>query len=54
VPEGLRDDIGNIVTRRGQTNRCPGAMERRAADGSNAVKPTPDHDCDPTQVPPGK
>jgi phospholipid/cholesterol/gamma-HCH transport system substrate-binding protein len=54
VPEGLRDDVGNLATRRGQNNRCPGAMERQAADRSNAVKPTPDHDCDPTQVPPGK
>ena len=54
VPETLRDELGNAVTRRGQTNRCPGSMERRARDNSNPYKPSQDVDCDPSQVPPGK
>jgi phospholipid/cholesterol/gamma-HCH transport system substrate-binding protein len=54
VPEALRDEVGDLAKKRRQNNRCPGSMERPAGDGSNAVKPTPDHDCDPTQVPPGK
>ena len=36
-----------------QRNRCPGAMERPAADGSNPWRPSPDFNCDPTQIPPG-
>jgi phospholipid/cholesterol/gamma-HCH transport system substrate-binding protein len=54
VPETLRDELGNAVTRRGQTNRCPGSMERPARDGTNPYKPSPTTNCDPTQVPPGK
>jgi phospholipid/cholesterol/gamma-HCH transport system substrate-binding protein len=54
VPEALRNEVGNLATASGQNNRCPGSMERQWIDKSNAVKPTPDHDCDPTQVPPGK
>jgi phospholipid/cholesterol/gamma-HCH transport system substrate-binding protein len=54
VPEELRQELTNQVTRTGQTNRCPGASERPAADGSNPWKPTADFNCDPTQVPPGR
>lgn len=36
-----------------QRNRCPGAMERPAADGSNPWKPTPDFACDLTEKPVG-
>ena len=54
VPEALRDELGNAVTRRGQTNRCPGSMERPARDGSNPFKPTPTTNCDPSQIPPGR
>ena len=54
-PQELRDELGNARRRaRGQNNRCPGASERPAADGSNPWKPTPDFNCDPTQIPPGK
>jgi phospholipid/cholesterol/gamma-HCH transport system substrate-binding protein len=53
VPEGLRDELGNLVTARGQTNRCPGSMERPAKDGSNPWKPSPDFNCDPSQGPVG-
>jgi phospholipid/cholesterol/gamma-HCH transport system substrate-binding protein len=54
VPDGLRDEIGNLVTVRGHNNRCPGAAERPASDGSNPWKPTPNFNCDPNQIPPGK
>jgi phospholipid/cholesterol/gamma-HCH transport system substrate-binding protein len=54
VPETLRDELGNAVVRRGQTNRCPGSMERPARDKSNALKPSPTFNCDPSQIPPGK
>ena len=37
----------------GQTNRCPGSMERDPGDGSGPWRPSPDYNCDPTQVPPG-
>ena len=37
----------------GQTNRCPGSMERAPGDGSGPWRPTPDYNCDPPQVPPG-
>ena len=54
IPEELRDDVTSVITRSGQNNRCPGSMERPASDGSNPWKPTPDFNCDPSQVPPGK
>jgi phospholipid/cholesterol/gamma-HCH transport system substrate-binding protein len=39
----------------GQNNRCPGASERDSfGDGSTPWRPTPDYNCDPTQVPPGR
>ncbi len=34
-------------------NRCPGASELPAADGSNPWRPTPSFNCDPTQIRPG-
>jgi len=37
-----------------QNNRCPGAAEHPAQDGSNPWKPTPDYNCDPTQILPGR
>ena len=54
VPEGLRDDVGNLVTRRGLNNRCPGSVERDAEDRSNPFKPTPDFNCDLSHRPPGR
>lgn len=53
VPPALRQPITQATTRTGQINRCPGSMERPAEDGSNPWKPTPDFNCDPTQLPPG-
>jgi phospholipid/cholesterol/gamma-HCH transport system substrate-binding protein len=54
VPEELRQELTSSVTRTGQSNRCPGAMERPWSDGSNPWKPTEDFNCDPTQIPPGR
>ena len=39
----------------GQNNRCPGSSERDSfGDGSTPWRPTPDYNCDPTQLPPGR
>jgi len=38
----------------GQNNRCPGSAERDTGDRSTPFRPTPDFNCDPTQVPPGR
>jgi phospholipid/cholesterol/gamma-HCH transport system substrate-binding protein len=54
IPAELRPQVGSIFTRSGQRNRCPGAAEHPADDGSNPWKPTEDHNCDPTQTLPGK
>ena len=55
VPPELRDDVRAAEpTAKMQTNRCPGATERPAADGSNPWKPTKDFNCDPSQIPPGR
>lgn len=53
VPEGLRDELGNLVVARGQNNRCPGSMERPAPDRSNPWIPFDGFNCDPGQVPRG-
>jgi len=37
----------------GQNNRCPGSAERDTGDRSTPFRPTPDFNCDPTQLPPG-
>jgi phospholipid/cholesterol/gamma-HCH transport system substrate-binding protein len=54
VPPELRRQLfgANLVT--GRNNRCPGSMERRAPDGSNPFKPSPDYPCDETHVPVGR
>jgi phospholipid/cholesterol/gamma-HCH transport system substrate-binding protein len=49
VPVELRDQVFNATIRKGQNNRCPGSIERGAV-----WKPTPDFNCDETQVPPGR
>ncbi len=37
----------------GHNNRCPGAAERDPGDGSTPFRPSPDYNCDPTQLPLG-
>ena len=54
IPLPLRTEAGAQVTATGQRNRCPGAAEFKAPDGSNPWKPTPDHNCDPNQLFPGE
>ena len=54
VPPELRPSINNLFTRGRQLNRCPGAAEHPADDGSNPWKPTDSFNCDPTQTLPGK
>ena len=55
VPPELRDEVRAVEpTAKGQNNRCPGAAERPAQDGSNPWKPSEDFNCDPTQIPPGR
>ena len=54
LPVPLRDDAAAPVTARDQRNRCAGAAEFPAEDGSNPYKPAPDYNCDPSQVLPGE
>ncbi len=53
VPEAVRQQLFNQITRSGQNNRCPGGSERPWSDKSNPWKA--DHlNCDPNQIPPGR
>ena len=52
VPPALRPLL-NAGLATGRNDRCPGSIERAAPDGSNPFKPTPDFNCDLTQVPVG-
>jgi phospholipid/cholesterol/gamma-HCH transport system substrate-binding protein len=54
VPANLRNAILAAGVKIGRNNRCPGALERRAPDGSNPYKPSPDFSCDDTQTPIGR
>jgi len=53
IPPELRNLLLSAETKFGRNNRCPGSIERRAPDGSNPYRPTPDFNCDPTQIPIG-
>jgi phospholipid/cholesterol/gamma-HCH transport system substrate-binding protein len=53
IPADLRNLILAAGTKPGRNNRCPGSIERRAPDGSNPYKPSPDFNCDATQIPIG-
>ncbi|WP_205696956.1 MlaD family protein [Conexibacter sp. SYSU D00693] len=52
VPPSLRDELelGTVAT--GRNNRCPGSIERPAADGTNPYVPE-NIDCDRNQAPVG-
>jgi phospholipid/cholesterol/gamma-HCH transport system substrate-binding protein len=54
VPPELRQAALKATLETGQRNRCPGAAEHVAGDKSNPYKPSPDFNCDPSQVLPGK
>ena len=51
VPPNLRDEVFAANVETNLNNRCPGAVERPAPDGSNPWKPSPDFNCDPSQGP---
>jgi len=53
IPAELRTLLLSAGTKTGRNNRCPGSIERRAPDGSNPYKPSPDFNCDASQVPIG-
>jgi phospholipid/cholesterol/gamma-HCH transport system substrate-binding protein len=50
----LRADALKELLIVGQNNRCPGTSERDTGDGSTPWKPSPDFNCDPRQLPPGR
>jgi phospholipid/cholesterol/gamma-HCH transport system substrate-binding protein len=54
VPPELREQAFKAAAATNQTNRCPGGGDHRSSDGSRPWKPTPDYNCDPSQVLPGK
>ena len=53
LPPELRQAALKATLQTGQRNRCPGAAEHVAKDKSNPYKPSPDFNCDPSQVLPG-
>ena len=53
IPAELRNLILSAGVKIRRDNRCPGSIERRAPDGSNPYKPSPDFNCDAGQVPIG-
>jgi hypothetical protein len=53
IPPALRPEVTAVTTVNGQNNRCPGATEQEAEDGSNPWKPAPDFNCDQSQRLPG-
>jgi phospholipid/cholesterol/gamma-HCH transport system substrate-binding protein len=53
VPPALRDEALAADSEIGRNNRCPGSVERQAADKTNPYKPSPDFGCDETQTPVG-
>ena len=54
VPPELRSAAFESGAELNQRDRCPGASEHPAEDGSSPYKPTPDFPCDETQVLPGE
>ncbi|MDX6688558.1 MAG: phospholipid/cholesterol/gamma-HCH transport system substrate-binding protein [Solirubrobacteraceae bacterium] len=50
IPVELRNLLLSAGVKINQNNRCPGAVERPAPDGSNPYKPSADFNCDVTQV----
>ena len=53
VPPELRNLLLTAGTKIGRNNRCPGSIERSSADSGNPYKPSPDFNCDASQVPIG-
>ena len=53
VPPELRGAAFKAGATLNQRNRCPGAADHPADDKTNPWKPTPDFNCDETEVLPG-
>ncbi len=53
IPQDQRGPLLSKLAVTGQRNRCPGSAERSGLPGGRAFKPSPDYNCDDTQVPPG-
>jgi phospholipid/cholesterol/gamma-HCH transport system substrate-binding protein len=53
VPPELRGEAFKAGAELNQRNRCPGAAEHGADDGSNPFKPSGDFNCDPSETLPG-
>jgi phospholipid/cholesterol/gamma-HCH transport system substrate-binding protein len=53
VPPELRSALLAAGTKTRRNNRCPGALERTAPDGSNPYVPSPNFNCDRSQTPIG-
>jgi phospholipid/cholesterol/gamma-HCH transport system substrate-binding protein len=53
VPPELRGKAFAAGAQLNQRNRCPGSGDHPAEDGTNPWKPTPDFNCDPSQILPG-
>ena len=49
----LRAESFKELATLGQNNRCPGSVERDIGDGSTPLRPSPDFNCDPEQLPVG-
>jgi phospholipid/cholesterol/gamma-HCH transport system substrate-binding protein len=54
VPPQLRGQALQATIQRRQNNRCPGGGEHKSDDSTGPWKPTPDFNCDPSQVLPGR
>jgi phospholipid/cholesterol/gamma-HCH transport system substrate-binding protein len=52
VPPSLRGQVFDQLASLKQNNRCPGAADHNP-DGSVPFKPSPDYNCNPSQVLPG-
>jgi phospholipid/cholesterol/gamma-HCH transport system substrate-binding protein len=52
IEPGERAELFRQLASIGQANRCPGSVER-PRDGSNPYRPSPDYNCDPSQLPVG-
>jgi phospholipid/cholesterol/gamma-HCH transport system substrate-binding protein len=53
IPTELRSLLLSAAVKTHRNNRCPGSIERAAADASNPYKPSPDFNCDAGQLPIG-
>ena len=53
IAPGLRAESFKELATLGQNNRCPGSVERDNGDRSTPLRPSPNFNCDPEQLPIG-